>query len=231
VNTVVYVNTGGGSMTSKRVSDEQMIEAIKVSKNIKSTLTLLGMAPCGGNYKTLHGCVKRHQVDISHFTKGGYQPGYISKARFSNEELFVENSKCARSKLKARIIQENLIPYTCLRCNTNEWQGETLSLHLDHINGVRDDNRLENLRFLCPNCHSLTDTYCGKANKLPPKLCKCGEEICRDSESCKSCYEQPTKITWPPDEELYEMLSNSSFVAVGKQLGVSDNAIRKHLKL
>lgn len=78
----------------------------------------------------------------------------------TNEEVFVENSFYARHNLKKRIIQQNLIPYVCQHCyNTGSWNGKKLVLQLDHINGVNNDNRLQNLRFLCPNCHSQTDTF------------------------------------------------------------------------
>ena len=83
----------------------------------------------------------------------------------TNEEVFVENSFYARHNIKRRIIQQKLIPYICSDCsNTGNHNGKPLSLQLDHINGKAEDNRLENLRFLCPNCHSQTDTYAGKAS-------------------------------------------------------------------
>ena len=61
--------------------------------------------------------------------------------------------------MRRTIIKENLLPYKCAICGNTEWNGKTLSLELDHINGINNDNRLENLRFLCPNCHSQTTTY------------------------------------------------------------------------
>ena len=65
--------------------------------------------------------------------------------------------------IKKTIIRDKLIPYICSECgNTGEHLGKSLSLHLDHINGENKDHRLENLRFLCPNCHSQTPTYCGR---------------------------------------------------------------------
>lgn len=73
--------------------------------------------------------------------------------------------KMPRSRIKALILDRGLLKYECAECAISQWRGKKLSLHLDHINGVNNDNRLENLRFLCPNCHSQTETYCGKANK------------------------------------------------------------------
>jgi 5-methylcytosine-specific restriction endonuclease McrA len=85
-----------------------------------------------------------------------------------DEEVFVENSTYARHKIKDRIIRQSLKPYICQECGLDgNWNGKVLSLQLDHINGINNDNRLENLRFLCPNCHSQTDTWCGKGKRKP----------------------------------------------------------------
>lgn len=84
----------------------------------------------------------------------------------TNDEVFTIDSTYNRSKLKGRIIKGNLIPYVCASCgNEGEWNGKPLSLQLDHENGINTDNRISNLRFLCPNCHTQTDTYAGKATK------------------------------------------------------------------
>lgn len=77
-----------------------------------------------------------------------------------DEQVFCEHSTVARQHVKKKIIQRKLIPYECFRCkNIGEWMGNPLILVLDHINGINDDNRLENLRFVCNNCDSQLDTY------------------------------------------------------------------------
>jgi len=65
-------------------------------------------------------------------------------------------------KLKKRLIREKVLEYKCVSCGLFEWQGKEISLHLDHIDGNNHNHKLENLRLLCPNCHSQTDTWCGK---------------------------------------------------------------------
>jgi hypothetical protein len=85
------------------------------------------------------------------------------KTKIALDLVLTENSKYARHALKRRLIDEGILKYECFACkNTGIWEGKKLSLHLDHTNGVFDDNRIENLRFLCPNCHAQTDSYAGK---------------------------------------------------------------------
>jgi hypothetical protein len=67
-----------------------------------------------------------------------------------------------RTHLKGRLIRAGILENRCEECGLSEWRGRRLSVHIDHINGVKNDNRLENLRMLCPNCHSQTETYSGK---------------------------------------------------------------------
>lgn len=85
---------------------------------------------------------------------------YHVKRKKSNEEVFVKDSLYSRTHLKKRIITENILPYICVECNNEgSHNNKPLVLHLDHINGDCFDNRLENLRFLCPNCHTQQETY------------------------------------------------------------------------
>lgn len=99
-------------------------------------------------------------------------------------------SRTGRRAIKDKIIKNQLLPYKCSECSITEWNGKTLALHLDHVNGIHNDNRLENLRFLCPNCHSQTPTYCGKNNKI----------------------KYSTKRLKVSDDELLEAIKNSSTI-------------------
>lgn len=94
----------------------------------------------------------------------------------SKESLFRENSPYERNVVRHRILRDNLIEYKCSECGITEYNNKPISLQLDHINGVNNDNRLENLRWLCPNCHSQTETYAGKNVKIN-KLRKAEKEI------------------------------------------------------
>lgn len=236
-------------------SEQQLRDAVKNNFSIRQVLKTLGLKEAGGNYATIKNKIKEFNIDNSHFTGRGHLKGKTHnwKKSIPLEKILVEYSNYQSHKLKLRLIKEKIMENKCLKCKTSTWEGETLSLHLDHINGTKTDNRIENLQLLCPNCHSLTSTYCGKNKKNQPKIYKksiktksllpkalspknkctdCGFVIGVRAERCVSCATklQPTKIKWPPIEELKERLGNSNYSKLGKELGVSDNAIRKHLK-
>lgn len=85
---------------------------------------------------------------------------YTNTIRRNDADVFVENSTYARHLIKARIVEQKLIAYECAICNNKgEWLGKPMPLILDHINGINNDNRLKNLRFVCSNCDSQLDTY------------------------------------------------------------------------
>lgn len=112
------------------------------------------------------------------------------KSKYS-DSIFVENSKVTREYIKSLIIKEKLIDYKCSECDiVNSWRGRNLSLHLDHRNGIRNDNRLDNLRFLCPNCHSQTESYCSSVNRsITVETYSLDEikEVLKDSLSITEC--------------------------------------------
>jgi hypothetical protein len=107
-------------------------------------------------------CRRRFGFTINSWMKA-VDGGRIVKRdhRIPLEQLLVAGRGTNRGHLKNRLISAGLLANQCSVCGISEWCGKTLTLHLDHINGKNNDDRLENLRLLCPNCHSQTDTYCG----------------------------------------------------------------------
>lgn len=150
-------------MTNKiyKETDEQFISLIKESCNISEVLFKLGYSVTGNSWGFSQ---VRRRMDELHLSPSDFKGKSIFKEKASvykidPKKLLKENSKHQRTVLRRYILNNNLIPYRCAICGIVEWNNKTLSLELDHINGINNDNRLENLRFLCPNCHSQTTTY------------------------------------------------------------------------
>lgn len=154
------------------MKNEELIEKfVKESYSYAQVLKKLELKPIGGNYRILKNKIKKLNLDISHFTGKGHLKGKThnwNNTKIPLEEILVEQSTYQSYKLKNRLLKENILENKCCECGLeNKWNGKELSLHLDHINGISSDNRIENLRLLCPNCHSQTSTYAGK-NKAAP---------------------------------------------------------------
>lgn len=151
-----------------KLSDEQFVELLKKSSTISEVLFKLGYTVKGNSWG--YSQVKRRMDDLNldySIFKGKSAVIKITKLNnVKKEDILKENCRHQRTVLRRYVIKNNLIPYKCAICGCTEWQGKTLSLELDHINGVNNDNRLENLRFLCPNCHSQTSTYGSRNQQL-----------------------------------------------------------------
>lgn len=192
------------------------------------------------HWKKLSKFIQENNICLDKFKKN---PRPNAK-RKSKEELFVKREKSSTKGCNKTIKQKFLNlgnEYRCKACNvTDAYNGKPLVLQLDHINGNNKDNRIENLRLLCPNCHSQTETYARRKVRRIQKHCKCGKPIRDVSEKCSSCYhrEAPTvepfthhpKINWPSNEELSEMLWKLPTSTIAEHLGVTDGAILLYCK-
>ena len=186
----------------------------------------------GGSYKTLHQRIKEDNLNVDHIEKAKSQFRGFSK-EIPIKEILVKDSSFS-GDLKNRVVKTGLLEDRCSKCGIgNIWCGEPISLQLDHINGDHCDNRIENLRILCPNCHSQTKTF-GRRNK--PKqyresdFCKCGAKKCRKSKTCNECRIVAEKIDWPARAKLESMLWQVPTSIIAKELGVSDKAVEKHAR-
>lgn len=239
---------------SKINNKELLLELSQTCKSRKEMLIKLGLRPAGGNFATLKKYANEFSIELPkmNYSKDPNKPIY----RFSNEEIFVENSSYSnRTNIKVKMIEIGF-KNECQECGLgNQWNGKTLRLQLDHVNGISNDNRLENLRFLCPNCHSQTETFCGKNKLVDCKcgkkmhyqanmcndcndkkhfhLCKCGVKIRKIHNHCKKCnylIRYNTEDTYPSLEELEASVKTHGYSATGRILGVSDSAVRKRIK-
>lgn len=153
-------------MTIRRYTDQDIIDAVRNSFSIAQVLRLLHLSPTGSNYKGLHAHIARLNLDASHFTGQGHLRGKTHSwtPRRPLAEILVQNSSLrGNDRLKPRLLKAGLLNNRCYECNLKPlWQGKPLVLVLDHINGVSSDYRIENLRFLCPNCNSQQKTFAGR---------------------------------------------------------------------
>jgi Zn finger protein HypA/HybF involved in hydrogenase expression len=216
----------------KTWTNEDFINAVKSSKKFIEVAQKLGLTNLGSNYKTIKKYIEELKLDTSHFlTREEILKSARKNIRILNDSEMFNINSISRKHIKNTIISKNLIEYKCQICNISTWMNQKLSLHLDHINGVNNDNRLENLRFLCPNCHSLTETYCAKNKKnIKEKnhCLDCKHIIKSKSKYCKKCVKR-YKINWPNDGDLLNMVKMYGHKKTGEQLSVSDNAVRKRL--
>lgn len=166
---------------------EWLEELCKDSYSLAEVLRKAGRKQGGGTQQTLKKKIAEYNIDTSHFTGQLWSKGRtkeddirIAQQSFSQEkyelsEIFCKNSPVTQKVMRSYVERHKLLEYKCVNCGCNgDWQGGLISLEIDHIDGDNHNNELSNLRYLCPNCHALTDTYRGK--NIKPKD-KCVETI------------------------------------------------------
>ena len=150
----------------RKWTDEQFIEAVRSSLSYAQVIEKLGLKVAGSNYDTVKRKIQELNLDISHMTGKVWNQGErfrIIKPARPLSEILVEHSTWINSNnLRKRLLKEGVKKYKCECCNRTEWLGKPIKLELHHINGIKDDLRIENLQILCPNCHAYTDNYRGK---------------------------------------------------------------------
>lgn len=212
---------------------EKLQKAVINSTSFREVARQLEMCETGRNVYTIKKYIELHTIDTSHFLTKEEHLKIIQKSkRIPNEEVFTENSTYNNSKsLKKRLIEEQILEHKCSCCgNPGVWLGKPITLQLDHINGVHNDNRLFNLRLLCPNCHSQTDTYAGK--HLGRKFLKSQQRLLNNgfTDNQIKKHLNSRKVERPTKEVLMLEIETLGYSGAGRKYGVSDNAIRKWLK-
>lgn len=237
--------------TQQRVFKKEDLEkAVAKSMTYADTVRILGLDSSTTNRRHVTNHIELFNIDISHFDpyrSGGRTVGGVKQKTFN--QILVKNSTYSRFALKKRLIEAKMIKNECGICGQlDNWKGTKITLILDHINGKNNDNRLINLRLICPNCNSTLDTYCGRNKKKPmPKIkqcfgCKKDFQTAPGRRQIKYCskeclrkvrisprYKQ-RKVIRPSCETLLVETKNNGFSATGRKYGVSDNAVRKWIK-
>lgn len=217
-------------------SKNEMQNLLNESNSFVEVLEKLGLCGHSGNHRTLKERIKKDNLSIKILEKKrkekNIERSILKKIPLS--KIMVKNSNYGTNHLKARLIKENVFKYVCEKCkNKGSWMGKKLTLQLEHKNGKSKDHRLENLCFLCPNCHSQTETYAGK-NSSAKRIRNCAE--CKGptkgyGTKCQKCASnnQPKKF-FVTKKELEKLIQKFPMTTLGKKFGVSDNAIRNRCK-
>lgn len=240
-------------------TEQEARDAISESKSWAESLRRLGLCSTGGAWRILKKYAREWEISTEHFDPGAARGANLKRRARPLAEVLVVGSTYGRQHVKRRLLAEGLKEPRCELCGQGEiWQGKPMSMILDHINGVRDDHRLENLRMVCPNCAATLDTHCGRRNRIEraKRLClHCRKEFVPSYASQRYC-SRPCGVRWdrstggsrlgggcrgvpvpearkvdrPPYELLIKEVESTSYVAVGRKYGVSDNAVRKWVR-
>lgn len=238
---------------ASKYTDDIIKNAVSNCYSVSEVVRYIGAGVSGSVHSHVSRRISSLNLNTEHFKP---KHSVISSSRKSSEIILTELPKGSKRLPRRQLLRAMLetgISYSCLLCNINStWNDLPINLEIDHIDGNSLNNTKNNLRFLCPNCHSQTNSNnrsksCTPSDVMPkawsisnglevtnvkgrPKdSCKCGAVKSVNSMSCRKCVPRPTKIHWPSCEELNRMVQLNNYTGTAKILGVSDNAVRKRL--
>jgi len=211
-------------------TDEQLRKAVKNNVTTSAVMRELGLNP-HANPCSVKKRINYLKIIWPHFL--GRRYGGRSSPMSLNK-IMVKNSTYKGKRLKKRLINLGLLKYKCYICGIKKWKNKPLVLIMDHINGVRNDNRQKNLRLVCPNCDSQLPTFTGrniKCKKLPKKRCECGKKILQESTRCTKCESKERRIIKNIDKEkLIRSVGSFGYKKTGDKYGVSPTTVKRWLK-
>ena len=224
---------------NKQYTKEQIEEAVKNANCFSGVFRNLGIKVNGGSYRWIKKLIKKFNIETIHFqTKN---ENLLKAGLAATLKVKEKKYKCKdlsrNERLRAKELRTFMefwgIEEKCVKCQISEWKGVPLRLDIDHINQNPLDNRIENLQFLCPNCHRIKTIDKENGSKINKKskrksLCHCGKEKHRASKECKQC-SWKTKQKAPPisKEEMSELVAKYSLSQIGRKFSISDTYVRK----
>lgn len=212
-------------------SPKELQFLLDTSNGYSDVLRKVGLNPKGGNSKTLKKIINEYNLDEAQL-KANRSRLFRECAKETNKGpkyslediLDGKHPNYQSSKLLLRLVEEGMKEYKCEICGISTWNSKPLSLQLHHKDGNRNNSCLNNLMILCPNCHSQTDNFAGRATRKHKKRKNKRKQnnICNDNKKTKEIFVPPVSR-----QELKDKIRTTPFVRIGKEYGVSDNAIRK----
>lgn len=216
-----------------KYTKEVLEEAVRASISIADVLRFLKIKPSGSMHRHVTQRIKNYEIETSHF-KFKFSFGVTQKLECEQILVFNRLNRRESSKRLRRAMLECGIEEKCSECGLGKfWNGKPIRIQIDHKNGDGFDNRKENLRFLCPNCHSQTENYAGNGKMSPAGVMDARFSTKEEDEvrllGGALCVSR-RKVNWPSKEELAELLWNKPTQQIAKDFGVSDKAVEKWAK-
>lgn len=220
---------------------DKLKDIVKDSYSFAEVCRKLNKSKSGDGYKVLKRVIENNSIDITHFNP--WKNNVFNKKNKEKPISFylVENSNINSSNLKEKLYKNGIKQRICEECGQGEiWRDKNISLILDHINGVSNDNRLENLRILCPNCNATLETHCKGYKGVLKNIEKVKDKIKTEQEKQDnfgfSILERKSqinqrKVERPSYKQLLLEVKENGYLGTSKKYNVSDNTIRKWLKL
>lgn len=231
----VYLN----AKRRKKYTREILENAVKDSRSMREVLVKCG-APnlAGGTHGYISKLIVKFGIDRSHLLGQRWSIGIKSTTKLSAAEVLVYHGDQKRQSATAlcRTLLEIGREYKCFVCGIREWQKKKIILEIEHKDGDFQNDRPDNVEFICPNCHSQTETYCRGKERLEKQRQSKKEKIARRQHPSKEGYwrtkDKPElrKVIRPSGNELQGLIQSMPMIAIGKKFGVSDNAVRKWVK-
>ncbi len=244
---------------NRKYTREILEPVVNSSKSVRECLTKLDLVEAGGNYQTIQKHIKNFELNTSHFHGKAWNKGLIIGPKRPIEDYLSNKYPIGSHSLRLKLISEKIFEPICSDCKGSVWKNQPIPLELDHIDGNHQNNDINNLRLLCPNCHALTENYRGRSLRLKhvklhkirsyirqpriekqplKKMCDMCKSIYipREKTSKYCCYDcfhlAQRKCQRPSKNELSTMIivEKIPFTRLGKKYGVTDNAVRKWAK-